>query len=529
MTPDVKPPHADVSARLPAWLARHSVLIAILALAAAMRLMEITLPLIDSFSWRQASTAMMADNFRLQSWNIFYPEVSWTGPGPSYQGREFQLLSYITAILHAIFGWHDWLGRLVAAGFGMIAVFSLHRLVAHVWDAHHAHAAALVYAILPAAVTIESSFLPDPAMLAMITLGVWLFVRYWSGQGGIGLLALATLAFTIGVLSKLPGIAAAGVIGYLAIVAGLRAGWARQVPTFVAMALSLAVLAGYYAWAVYLGNTYPPFHVAGDGYIWDYGLRHFLDNGFFIGRLYDTARWWFYGIPLLALFLVGLWMSPPTAGADRVQAAVPMVWLAGCVALYLVAALQITNNPWNLHIFSVPFAIFAGRGLIVLLDLSRTPLSSRGGVVRMTAAIAALAMLSSWSLIQEVRKPYALNGLYLGQALEALSAPGDLVVAVSPTVGDPIAIYYSRRRGWVFPEGGGSRTWSILIDDPDAAVTELEDLRARGAGWFGFARNATDGMRRRFVDHHAPLLDHLDETAELVADTPAYVIYRLAP
>src|SRR5215470_1310591 len=86
----------------------------IVLVAAILRLEDLRQPLNDVFSWREASTAMMADNFWQHSWNIFYPEVSWTGPGPSYQGREFQIFSYSVAILQAIFGWHDWLGRLVA-------------------------------------------------------------------------------------------------------------------------------------------------------------------------------------------------------------------------------------------------------------------------------------------------------------------------------------------------------------------------------------------------------------------------------
>ncbi|MDN4175953.1 hypothetical protein QWY28_23615, partial [Nocardioides sp. SOB77] len=93
----------------------------------------------DAFSWREASTAMMADNFFLRSWNIFFPEVSWTGPDPSYQGRELQVISYITALLYAVFGWDDTWGRLVAIAFGVWGVFALHRLIARLWDEAHAH------------------------------------------------------------------------------------------------------------------------------------------------------------------------------------------------------------------------------------------------------------------------------------------------------------------------------------------------------------------------------------------------------
>ncbi|TIV68774.1 MAG: glycosyl transferase, partial [Mesorhizobium sp.] len=172
------------------------ILLAILLVAAIARFHNITQPLVDAFSWRETSTAMMADNFQQRSWNIFFPEVSWTGPGPSYQGREFQIVSYLTALLYQLFGWHDWFGRMIAAAFGMVTVFSLHRLTALCWDEAHAHAAALAYALMPGPAMIDSSFLPDPSMLALVTLGLWLFAKYWVG-GKAWLLPLATLSFTL--------------------------------------------------------------------------------------------------------------------------------------------------------------------------------------------------------------------------------------------------------------------------------------------------------------------------------------------
>ncbi|HUH32960.1 MAG TPA: hypothetical protein VLZ28_03350, partial [Daejeonella sp.] len=91
-------------------LRTHGLLILILLVAFAMRGQMINQPFIDAFSWRQASTAMMAENFFKTSWNIFYPEVNWTGVGPGYQGREFQTVSYLAAIAYTIFGQHDYIG-----------------------------------------------------------------------------------------------------------------------------------------------------------------------------------------------------------------------------------------------------------------------------------------------------------------------------------------------------------------------------------------------------------------------------------
>src|SRR5215472_12783739 len=112
----------------------HMALLAIILLGAALRLEYITQPFIDKFSWREASTAMMAQNFYRGQWNIFYPEVDWGGPGPNYQGREFQTVTYIAAVLYNAFGQHEWVGRGVTISFGLWGIFALYQLTRRVWD-----------------------------------------------------------------------------------------------------------------------------------------------------------------------------------------------------------------------------------------------------------------------------------------------------------------------------------------------------------------------------------------------------------
>ena len=96
---------------------QHYLLIGILAAASILRFHQIGQPYIDATSWRETDVAGVANNFYRGNWNIFYPEVSWNGPGPSYQGMEFQTVSYISALLYRILGQHDWVGRSVAVLF----------------------------------------------------------------------------------------------------------------------------------------------------------------------------------------------------------------------------------------------------------------------------------------------------------------------------------------------------------------------------------------------------------------------------
>lgn len=506
-------------------------LTAILFTAALLRLQDITQPLVDMFSWREASTAMMADNFRERSWNIFYPEVSWTGPGPSYQGREFQIVSYITAIIQSLFGWHDWTGRAVASAFGVWSVYAMHRLTERIWGMAHAHAAALMLAVMPGAVAVESSFLPDPAMLALTLTGFWMLMAYLQ-EGHARYLGAAVALTALGILAKLPGIAVLFPMGFAALAVPYALGGLTRFRLAILFAAAVTVLAavfGYYSWAVYLGTTYPPYHVAGSGYIWDDGVMALIRRDFYLPQAWKTAKEWLFTLPVLSLAGLGMLAGLPSAGERpaRPERWVFHVWLAGFAVLYIVAAREITANPWNFLILAPAAAAFAGRGLLALWTLGGRSDDMLWPALRIGAALVLVLIFGTAPGVDAVKTPYATESRALGERLAELSRPGDLVITVARQVGDPIAVYYSRRRGWVFPPGGGARDWSTFLDDQDQAIAEVEDLRRQGATWFGVARGARDTRQRMFETHHSALIDYLDRTAERTVEDNGLLIYRL--
>ena len=96
----------------------NRLLLVILFGAAWLRLLHIDQPFVDLASWRETDDAIIADNFFRGHYNIFLPEVSWNGPGPNYVGYEFQLTTYLAALLYRVFGQADWVGRGVSVAFG---------------------------------------------------------------------------------------------------------------------------------------------------------------------------------------------------------------------------------------------------------------------------------------------------------------------------------------------------------------------------------------------------------------------------
>src|SRR5258708_1109927 len=185
-------------------LGRPALIFLILLVGAGLRLEHVTQPFVDKFSWRQVSTAMMAQNFYRGQWNILYPEVDWGGPGPNYQGREFQTVSYAAAILYNAFGQHEWVARSVTVAFGLWGIFALYQLIRRAWDDERALVGAALMAVLPGAVFLERSFLPDPGMVALVITSLWLLVAYCQTEK-VHYLVLSTVVGCLGILTKIPG------------------------------------------------------------------------------------------------------------------------------------------------------------------------------------------------------------------------------------------------------------------------------------------------------------------------------------
>ena len=88
-------------------------LCAILACSLGIRLIAITQPYVDAWSWRQADVAMIAENFYRHGFALFYPQINWAGTASGYVGTEFPLVPFLAAWLYGIFCVQSWIGRTV--------------------------------------------------------------------------------------------------------------------------------------------------------------------------------------------------------------------------------------------------------------------------------------------------------------------------------------------------------------------------------------------------------------------------------
>jgi 4-amino-4-deoxy-L-arabinose transferase-like glycosyltransferase len=507
-------------------------LLIILVIGTALRLRWIDQPYIDTFSWRQSSTAMIAENYFKTNANILYPEVNWSGPGPNYQGREFQTVTYIAMVLYRILGQQDWIGRTVAVAFGVWGIFALYKLVALAWDKKLALVSAAFMAILPASVFIERSFLPDPAMVALMTTSLWLFIQYLKNDRLL-FLVLAGLTGALGVLTKLPGL----IIGLPALYALVVLLPQKQNPgqrllkICLTGLLSLLPVILYYLWARRLALLHPPHHFAGSGnWIWDVSVTELLDRYYFVKTLFRISANWLWTIPVLVLALIGFgflvfsWWANYRHGKPTLKYELPLLfpwWLIAGAIYYSIGAKELVKNPWNLHIVTPAIAALSALAIAIILGVVQRRTWRPAAVVIITGILILLWSIGFNQNLRRLYKAHANDDYLLGIRLQELSEPGDMVVTISDALGEPTAIYYSQRRGWIYPPARPG-DWADLLNNENEAIQEMARLRGEGADWLGI-----DAERKeQFWEAYPQLAAYIESASTMVEEHDEYVIFR---
>jgi hypothetical protein len=510
-------------------------LIFVISLGALLRFEHITEPFFDKFSWREASTAMMAANFYRGQWNIFYPEVDWGGPGPNYQGREFQIVTYIAAILYNVFGQHEWVSRSVTVAFGLWGIFALYQLIRRVWDEKRALVGAGLMSVLPGAVFIERSFLPDPAMVALVITSLWMLLAYCQTER-IHYLVLSAFVGCLGILTKLPGI----VIGVPAIYAiyailGRRALERHNLLGLLTAAVSvLIVVSGYYLWARHIALTYPPYHFAGQHqFISSEKIGEWIRHYYFLPKFINQIFGWLWTWPFVILALTGLFLSPvkDKKGEPGSQAAPWFFhWFGAALAIqYVVEAQHLVEDPNNMHLFNPFAAAMAGHAIVTAFRFIQRGGFRRGGfqaaqIVGISAMIVIVGLLGREQIKSRYKPSYA-SSYYLGLALSKIAGPNDLIISFGQ---NPCSIYYSKLRGWPFPP---TEVWhtSLGWDYAELDIKSLTLLWKRGAKWLIIGNsndgyiNANDLKRGRGKD----LWAYIKNNFELYDENQDGMIFRL--
>jgi len=165
------------------------------------RLYGVAQPLFEIHSMRQHDTAALARNFSEGSMNILYPQVDWRGNTPGYVEAEFQVYTYLVALLYRAFGVHEWLGRVVNIGVFAWSALLLFALIRDLFGEWTGVLGVALYTMAPLSFVFTRTFQPD-ALNALLSLAtIHLFWR-WSQTDGLWRLGLSALCLSLAICLK---------------------------------------------------------------------------------------------------------------------------------------------------------------------------------------------------------------------------------------------------------------------------------------------------------------------------------------
>ena len=124
----------------------------------------------------------------------------------------------------------------------------------------------------------------------------------------------------------------------------------------------------------------------------------------------------------------------------------------------------------------------------------------------------------SYLALTPIYNAWAIPLWQAGQALDQLASAEGLVLAVD--YGEPSLLYYSRRKGWHFPE----ISFLYRQDPPDSqyVIHELESRRQEGARYLVLTQYAF-----WWFETYPEFRTYLDARYRRVRETEAYIIFEL--
>jgi len=191
-------------------------LLAIVVLAAALRLHGVSDPIVDHPGWRQGDTAAIARNFARLQYDPMHPQTMYNGPAPNYVELELQIVPFLAATLYKLFGINVIFGRLIVLAFSLGTIVTIAYFARWLFDSSASGLiASFFYAVFPGSIYYGRTFMPDTAMVFFLTAALFATAKYLTGERlsprrlayATGLLTLAYLAKPVSVLALVPVVA----------------------------------------------------------------------------------------------------------------------------------------------------------------------------------------------------------------------------------------------------------------------------------------------------------------------------------
>ncbi len=475
----------------------------LLVLAATVRLIDISQPFVDRWSFKQGTIAMIAENFYRNGFNIFYPQINWAGSSPGYIGTEFPLVPFIASLLYGPLGVHEWIGRSISVVFFVLGLPFFYLLVRKTSNERSAAFAAFIYAFVPLSIFASRSFMSDMTSLSFSIVALYCFSRWLQRSDSLPLLFAAGLAAALAILVKAPAVIIGLPLLYMA--------WEEYGPRclmrpmlWLFAILSLLLPMAWYLHAYLVTLSYPPYKFAGSE-----GLA-LVDFKFYVSIVREVL---ISGLtPITAAGMLLGFFLPAPGKYNRL-----FHWWFAAICLFVFTAGYGNRHPWyQLPLVPVAAAL-AGRALDFGLGRFAAFNRSRSAEFFVAASILGALAFVSYIYVTPLYEPWAVPLWNAGHEIDRIAPLDAQIIFVAD--GDSSEIYYSKRKGWhAFDESD----WGPPLNSQEA-ILGLEKLRTRGATHLVFTQYTV-----WWLDYYKGFGHYLDSHYRRIAETQDYVIFDLA-
>jgi 4-amino-4-deoxy-L-arabinose transferase-like glycosyltransferase len=462
------------------------------------RVINIDQPFVDRWSYRQSDVAMVARNFYQFHYNILFPQIDYGGEYPGYVGMEFPTVPFIAAVLYQAFGEHEAIGRAVSLTFFLLSVPPLFFLVEMVVNKRAALLAICIYSLMPLTIFCGRSFTSDMAANSFAMWAVWLFAAWIRDRAHWQMFA-AAVTTSGAILTKAPYVIVGLPMAYLAVTSfGSRALIRRELWLIATLALVPSMFWYLHAVAMTRAN-YPNVAFLGhpDHFLTFLPVEQCLE-------IVKNVLLWLTPVVIL-LAATGSILVRRKRGVE-----VFLCWCGGMVLLIIFASEDNYRHSWYQLCVTAPIAALAGISADFLLPMRKGPI-----VGVLVAVGLAIVGYQSFSVVVGYYTPIMEPLRTAGKAVDRLVPPRALVLFAS--WGDPTAVYYGRRRGWLFYEH------LVAPTDGAQAVAMLEMRRRQGASYFLITKFEEDLREGSYLSFWCYLETHFKK----VSSSAEFTIFDL--
>lgn len=444
--------------------------------------------------WRQPDTESIASNFLNYEFNILKPQFNYDGPLPNYIQLEFQITTFIIAILYKVFGQHYFLARLVPIVFFMISVYYLYKISQKIYGIEIAWITIIIYGILPLNLFYSRAIMPESAALCFFNGAFYYFYifdsqsetfySYYESSRRTSSLFLSAIFTALAISQKTP-----------TIFIGLA---------FLFMSIEkygLYFIKQAKLWIFAIISLFPPFlyilysgHIAEFKFVEGIGNKHILPK--FLSAIFTPEAIDFYKanlaesftiiilvlgtIGLLTVILTSLSVIPSKDKESPI-----LYWLIAMI-LEVIFIVSVIKFKYYLIFLTPIISILAARALYLI--------SSRFRYIGRVIVVIILIYTAYNSFIMVKDQMVVRQDIVdFGRVVDEYTKEGDLIV-----VGhfDPSRLSISNRQGWRANIG--------LYDHiPKGVEEQIQYYIENGADYFILDENGIyndDGSMKKYLD-----------------------------